>query len=113
MQDLWPIGQRIHVRNTVNALSSNISFADMAKSTNNLGKLPIQQTVLQTPLKANCSQPSNTNISDFLDEAKSLFNISFKELLCKIRQFWPNYQKLQTKEDKMFAYLDFVASIVV
>ena len=93
----------------VNNLTSNISFADRARSAI---KPPTREKVNQGQIVENIQPSSGTNMNDFLNESKNLFNISFKELLFKIRQFWPNYQKLQSKEDKMFAYLDFVASIV-
>lgn len=106
---------RKQVLNSVNMFTDkNVSFADMARTHQNLGSNSKQQSnsyMTNPHPKPNHSQPNN--ITDFLDEVKSLFSISFKDLLYKIREFWPKYQKLQNKEDKMFAYLEFVASIVV
>lgn len=98
---------RFVVEDTINTFTNtNVSFADKAKTSSSSG---INHQTSSSSYKNH--QPGDLN--NFLNESKNLFNLPFKDLLLKIRQFWPKYQQLQTKEEKMFAYLDFVASIVV
>lgn len=108
---------RTQVQDSINAFTNtNISFADIARNPPNRQNPTISNHNPINKVANACSNeldPKPNNISDFLNEAKNLFNISLTDLLYKIRQFWPNYQKLQSKEEKMFAYLEFVASIAV
>lgn len=102
-----------------NFTNANVSFAEKAKTSakqpnmHSASKTRIQCDKEPTPIALLNSNAQKSDLNDFLNEAKHLFNISFVDLLIKIRQFWPMYLVLKTKEEKMFSYLEFVASIVV
>lgn len=108
---------RSFVENSIyNFTNANVSFAEKAKTSIYQAKAHKPNTPGSSNIRPSLNTRDNApkaDLNDFLNEAKNLFNISFKDLLVKIRQFWPTYQQLQGKEEKMFSYLNFVASIVI
>lgn len=94
-------GLRNSVISQVNKVPNlSFSYADAARG----GKLQ------QIPASAQPNVKPENDISDFMEESNKLFGLPISQLIAKIRDFWPKYNKLDDNQ-KPGAYLSFIASL--
>lgn len=91
-------------RETVYVINSNYS----SKSAN------AYKSFAEVARSANLNENTNSNniFTEFINESKVLFGITFSELCNKIRAFWRKYKLIQETGKKLEEFLIFVASLV-